>query len=686
MTGPLDPTRLDALATAVLSTPPADDPLVPAAHAFCAHLGADVALLALEGRGALVVADVIAGPKALLGRTWPVQNFDAVAWQLDASVAATAGVGEAFLLRVGGHSRVERAVLVLGWTDTAPDTVTLRLASRIVAAEREAHQARRLTRFGRQAAAWSSRLAAGVACRAELVAEDFLETLLALVPYSSGAVWVSDAGGGRRRVAVLGGGPHGHMDDTPLVELAISSGRAQWFDASQEVVDQAVVAAPFMTQGGSAAIVVRSLDPGCRVFPHDVDVVTAAARELSVVLDLVDAVGRARASAGPTDLLLAMAEVPPETDADLLACLADRITPRGDADMVFVVTGRHDAGRGVYTTVDGISGEWETSGHNLVAETEEGSVVVSRVSGLRAAEEEVLSALDVRSYLAARIGDGTVLGIGSSTEDAFDAAAAESFRATAAVAGALRAAGRARGRAETAESRVAQFGRASRRLMTAIGHQFRTPLTSIAGFTRTLINPDLADTVAEGESRDFLEIIARQAGRLGRIVENFQLASELQLGSWRSVESDVDVDELVRSVTDELTSISALEEPIVLEASGGRIRTDPEALKAMVANLVDNAIRFGRPPVEVSVGRRTGGLRLRVVDHGPGLGAGEREELVRPWVAADADESNPSVGLGLALVADLAERLGGRMEMRDTPGGGLTVEITLASREGAREA
>lgn len=673
---------IEAVAAAVRATPPADDPLTVAARVLAERLAASLALVAVEGRGALTVVSNVVGPQELVGEQWPIRNFEDVVWRLDTIPGGLPVASEVYLLRVGDQGSLERSVLVLGWTARSPERAVLRLAARVVAAEREAHQSRRLTRCSKQAIAWSSRLASGAPCRLDDVSSDFLEVLLSLVPFESGSVWMCDRTGARRRLATVGGSPHGPVDDGPLVELAVSTGRPHWFDAAQGAADHAVVVVPFSTRCGPAVLVVRSYEPGRRVFSHDVEVVVATARELSIVVDLVEAAETERTMSDPLDVLAELSAAPPASDAEYLDCVASRVFARRWADVVFVVTGDSRSCTGTYLTADGLRGEWSTSGHSLIEETAEGPVAVSRVSGLRAAEEEMLSAIDIRSYVVSRVGDDTALGIGSTKEDAYDEAAGESFRAMTAAIRVLRTAGRAESKARVVEGQLDRFGRVHQRLMTAIGHQFRTPLTSITGFTRTLVNPDLADMVGEGESRDFLNIIARQAGRLGRTVENFQLASELQLGSWRPVESDVDVDDLVLTVVEELSNASALDEPIVVVAEAGRLPTDPAAVQAIVANLLDNAIRFGGPPVEVTVRRSGRDLSVSVADHGSGLTEHERQEAVNPWVGSDADEANPSVGLGLSLVSELATRLGGDISLRETPGGGLTVEVRLSTRSG----
>lgn len=105
---------------------------------------------------------------------------------------------------------------------------------------------------------------------------------------------------------------------------------------------------------------------------------------------------------------------------------------------------------------------------------------------------------------------------------------------------------------------------------------------------------------------------------------------------------------------------------------------DPQDLRVLLENLVDNAVRHAPAGscVDVAVRRDGAGAVLTVGDHGPGIAAGERERALQRFVRLDPQDATGS-GLGLAIVAAIVEQSAGRLVLDDTPGGGLTVRVVL---------
>jgi two-component system sensor histidine kinase KdpD len=102
---------------------------------------------------------------------------------------------------------------------------------------------------------------------------------------------------------------------------------------------------------------------------------------------------------------------------------------------------------------------------------------------------------------------------------------------------------------------------------------------------------------------------------------------------------------------------------------------DPGLLERVVANLVDNAVRVSRL-VRLS-GRGTGDrIELRIVDHGPGIPAADRDRIFTPFQRLD-DHATDGLGLGLAIARGFTEAMDGTITPSDTPGGGLTMTITV---------
>ena len=120
----------------------------------------------------------------------------------------------------------------------------------------------------------------------------------------------------------------------------------------------------------------------------------------------------------------------------------------------------------------------------------------------------------------------------------------------------------------------------------------------------------------------------------------------------------------------------------------GAVRADPALLERVLVNLLSNALRHspaGRPPL-VTVSEHGGEVQLRVVDAGPGVPSTDWDRIFVPFQRLGDTDAGSGVGLGLALSRGLVEAFGGSLTPEHTPGGGLTMTVTLpAVREGARE-
>ena len=102
-------------------------------------------------------------------------------------------------------------------------------------------------------------------------------------------------------------------------------------------------------------------------------------------------------------------------------------------------------------------------------------------------------------------------------------------------------------------------------------------------------------------------------------------------------------------------------------------------LQRVVVNLLANAVRFAPPGtrVRVSASAFGGSAQIRVVDHGPGVAPERRAEIFVPFQRLGDDDNLTGLGLGLALSKGFTEGMGGTLETEDTPGGGLTMVVTL---------
>jgi two-component system osmolarity sensor histidine kinase EnvZ len=108
------------------------------------------------------------------------------------------------------------------------------------------------------------------------------------------------------------------------------------------------------------------------------------------------------------------------------------------------------------------------------------------------------------------------------------------------------------------------------------------------------------------------------------------------------------------------------------------LRFAPQALRRAIANLLDNALRYAAPPLEVATRREGERALIEVMDRGPGVPAAEAERLKRPFTRLDESRSGPGgAGLGLAIVERVARSHGGRLELLPREGGGLVVRLSV---------
>ena len=115
-----------------------------------------------------------------------------------------------------------------------------------------------------------------------------------------------------------------------------------------------------------------------------------------------------------------------------------------------------------------------------------------------------------------------------------------------------------------------------------------------------------------------------------------------------------------------------------LPAEPADVQTDPALLERVVANLVGNALTWSPDaPVKVRAHRSGRSVQLHVIDHGPGIPVDQRAVVLQPFHRLDDTGTGGGLGLGLAIADRLVAAMGGTLELRDTPGGGLTVVVAM---------
>ncbi|HEY1571346.1 MAG TPA: DUF4118 domain-containing protein [Pseudonocardiaceae bacterium] len=232
----------------------------------------------------------------------------------------------------------------------------------------------------------------------------------------------------------------------------------------------------------------------------------------------------------------------------------------------------------------------------------------------------------------------------------------------------------ARRKAETTELRTA--------LLSAVGHDLRTPLTSIKAAIGSLRDPELH--LSEQDTGELLATVEESADRLAGLVDNLLDSSRLATGAVEPKLRPVGYDEVVA------LALSGIDDRRLVEVDVDEhlptVLADVGLLERVVANVVDNALRHGGRngtangsalPVAVRASAYGGQVELRVVDHGKGLPKGSDTAVFAPFQRLGDRDATTGVGLGLSVAKGFTEAMGGSIRAEDTPGGGLTVVISL---------
>jgi two-component system sensor histidine kinase KdpD len=204
-------------------------------------------------------------------------------------------------------------------------------------------------------------------------------------------------------------------------------------------------------------------------------------------------------------------------------------------------------------------------------------------------------------------------------------------------------------------------------LLAAVSHDLRTPLAGLRSAAETLRVHDRQ--LGDDERHELLTAMDTSVARLTTMVSDLLDMSRLQTGAVIPIADDVPLSEIVRRA---LAGIEGAEGVQVRELPTAYV--DAGLLERVVANLVANALRFSEV-VEIDgceVGSR---VRLRVVDHGPGVAAADRGRIFEPFQRQG--DVGTGVGLGLAVARGLTEAQGGSLEAEATSGGGLTMVVEL---------
>ncbi|MFE0704539.1 ATP-binding protein [Streptomyces sp. NPDC058872] len=234
------------------------------------------------------------------------------------------------------------------------------------------------------------------------------------------------------------------------------------------------------------------------------------------------------------------------------------------------------------------------------------------------------------------------------------------------------------GEAEEAR-KLAEGNKIRTSLLAAVSHDLRTPLASIKASVSSLRSDDVE--WSEGDRAELLAGIEEGADRLDHLVGNLLDMSRLQTGTVTPLVRAVDLDEVVPMALCGVPDGSVeLDVPETLPM----VEVDKGFLERVVANVVENAVKYSPAgvPVAVTASVLGGRVELRVVDRGPGVPDAGKDGIFEPFQRFGDAPRGSGVGLGLAVARGFAESMGGTLDAEDTPGGGLTMVLTLRAARG----
>jgi len=213
-----------------------------------------------------------------------------------------------------------------------------------------------------------------------------------------------------------------------------------------------------------------------------------------------------------------------------------------------------------------------------------------------------------------------------------------------------------------------------RNFLMSVSHELRTPLTAIRGHIAALSEGLVEDPDARAAS---LEIVAAETERLARLVGDVLDLAKLDARRFTLLEEEVNMEQLVAraySTFNEEARRRGIDYRTELRARPV-IVSDGDRVLQIITNLLSNAFRWtpdgGR--IDVELGAQNGAVSVSVKDTGPGIVAEERERIFRPFWSLDGG----GTGLGLAIARELAQALGGDVEVESEMGKGSTFELVL---------
>lgn len=222
-----------------------------------------------------------------------------------------------------------------------------------------------------------------------------------------------------------------------------------------------------------------------------------------------------------------------------------------------------------------------------------------------------------------------------------------------------------------------------RSLLTAVGHDLRTPLAGAKAAVSSLRADDVG--FSEQDTAELLATIEESVDQLTALVDNLLDSSRLAAGAVRPEVHRTYLDEVVQqallSISRGSTGLGASRiDRVKVDVGDAVVMADPGLLERVLANLIDNSLRYADGAMVCITAHREGErIHVSVADQGPGISEGSADQLFEPFQSCGDRDNEHGVGLGLSVAQGFVAAMGGTIAAAVTPGGGLTVLIDLAA-------
>jgi two-component system, OmpR family, phosphate regulon sensor histidine kinase PhoR len=230
-------------------------------------------------------------------------------------------------------------------------------------------------------------------------------------------------------------------------------------------------------------------------------------------------------------------------------------------------------------------------------------------------------------------------------------------------------------------TRLRQLEGVRQEFVANVSHELRTPLSLIKSAVETLIEGGKEDPAALNR---FLQIIDKHANRLALLIDDLLLLSTLDSGGLRMNRQPLSFRTVVQEAMDDLRARAQARDVTLVNSVPGALVAvvDSERIRQVVSNLLDNAIKYGRPGGKATIEGRTlpnGRVEVTISDDGPGIPKESQERIFERFYRVDKARSREQggTGLGLAIVKHVVQAHGGDVRLESEPGSGSAFIFTL---------